>query len=273
MDEINILVESYRKLIDGLILTLPKILVGGLLLLLGWLLARLFSRLVTRSLKALRFDKLMDRVHLSDQLKSLKIERTPSEILGKLFYWVFMLLILVGFAEAMELTLISEKIGVLINYIPNLILAGFILVVGLYLAGRMKTFVQASLASHAIGASRMISNILFYLVATFVFLTVLEQLQFDIGLLTSNVMILVGGVALAFALGYGLSAKEIFPNIISSYYNKGMFKVGDRIKIGDAEGEIIELSNISVVIKTADGKRFIPSKKFVTEEVEVIQPS
>lgn len=147
--------------------------------------------------------------------------------------------IFVGFAEAMELTLISEKIGILINYIPNLILAAVILVAGLYLAGRMKTFVQASLASHAIGASRMISNILFFLVATFVFLTVLEQLQFDIDLLTSNVMILIGGAALAFALGYGLSGKKIFPNIISSYYNKGMFKIGDRIKIGDSEGEII----------------------------------
>lgn len=267
----DILFETYNKLIDGFINTLPRILAGLLLLLLGWLIARFASRLLARSLKALRFDKLMDRVGVSSFLHRNKIETPASQVVGKLLYWLIMLLIFVGFAEAMELTVVSEKIGILINYIPNIILAALILVTGLFLAGKVKEYVQTSLASHAVRAGRLIGNVLFYVIALFVIMTALEQLQFNIELLTSNVMILLGGAALAFALGYGLSAKEIFPNIISSYYNKGMFRIGDSIRVSETEGTIIEMTNISVVIKTAEGKRFIPAKKFITEEVEVLE--
>lgn len=269
----DILLESYTNLIDGLIFTLPRIIAGILLFVAGWLLARLISRILAKSLKALRFDNLMDRVGVGNFLKRTNVNNPPSQLVGKLIYWLIMLLIFVGFAEALELTVVSEKIGILINYIPNVILAALILITGLYLANKLKDYVQTSLTSYAVRAGRLIGNLLFYVLAAFIILTALEQLQFNIELLTSNVMILLGGAALAFALGYGLSAREIFPNIISSYYNKGMFQIGDRIRLSGTEGEIIEITNISVVVKTIDGKRFIPAKKFITEEVEVVQHS
>lgn len=267
----EILLESYTKLIDGLIFALPRILAGIVLFLVGWLLARLFSRIIARSLKALRFDKLMSRAGVDGFLNRIKVEDTPSQMMGKLIYWLIMLLIIVGFAEALELTVVSQKIGVLINYIPNVVIAALILIVGLYLAGKLREFTQTTLSSYAVRAGRMIGNMLFYLLAAFVVLTALEQLKFNIDLLTSNVMILLGGVALAFSLGYGLAAKEIFPNIISSYYSKSMFKIGDKIRTANTEGEVIAISTISVVIKTSSGKRFIPAKKLVVEEVEVLE--
>lgn len=265
----EILLESYTKLIDGFIHALPRVVAGILLFFIGWIIARFLSRLIARSLKALRFNNLMDRVKVGDFLKRVKVEETPSQIVGKFAYWLIMLLIIVGFAEALALRVVSQKIGVLINYIPNIILASFILVIGMFLAGKVKDFIQTSMTSYGVKAGRLIGNIIFYLLAAFIILTALEQLQFNIDLLTSNVMILLGGAVLAFAIGYGLSAKEIFPHIISSYYNKGMFKVGDHIKVGETEGEIIEITNISVIIRTKQGKRFIPAKKLVTEEVEV----
>jgi len=269
----EILLESYTKLIDGLIHALPRVVAGVLLFFIGWIVARFLSRIVARSLKALRFDNLMNRAKVGEFLKQMKIEESASQIVGKFIYWLIMLLIIVGFAEALNLQVVSQKIGVLINYIPNIILAAFILIVGLFLAGKVKEFLQTSMASYGVKAGRMIANIVFYLIAAFVILTALEQLQFNIDLLTSNVMILLGGAVLAFAIGYGLSAKEIFPHIISSYYNKGMFNMGDHIKVGETEGEIIEITNISVIIKTKQGKRFIPAKKLVTEEVEVLSVS
>lgn len=267
----EILLASYTKLVDGLIYALPRILAGIILLGVGWLFARLLSRIIARSLKALKFDRMMDRVKMGEFLAKIRIEKTPSQLVGKFIYWILMLMILVGFADAMELEMVSEKIGVLINYIPNVILAALILIIGLFIAGKVKEMVQLSLASYAIRANRLIGNILFYVIAAFVVLTALEQLEFNIDLLTSNVMILLGGVALAFAIGYGLAAKEIFPNIISSYYSKNMFGVGDNIRIAGTEGEIIAITNLSVILQTSEGKRYIPAKKLVTEEVDILE--
>lgn len=266
----EILLESYSKLIDGLIITLPKILAGIVLFVIGWLLARLISRIIAKSLKALKFNQLMDRVKMGEFSKKLRIEKTPSQIVGKFIYWLLMLLIIVGFADALALSVVSEKIGVLINYIPNIILAALILIIGLFVAGKVKEMVQLSLSSYAIRANRLIGNIFFYVITAFVVLTALEQLEFNIDLLTSNVMILLGGVALAFSIGYGLAAKEIFPHIISSYYSKGMFDVGDTIRVADTEGKILAITNLSIVLETPEGKRYIPAKKMVTEEVDIL---
>jgi hypothetical protein len=266
----EILLASYSSLIDGLIFAMPRILAGIILFIVGWLLARLFARIISRSLKALKFNKLMDRVKMDDFLHRLNIAKTPSQIVGKFIYWLLMLLMVVGFADALALEVVSEKIGVLINYIPNIILAALILIIGLFAAGKIKEMVQLSLSSYAIRANRLIGSMLFYVIAGFVVLTALEQLEFNIGLLTSNVMILLGGVALAFAIGYGLAAKEIFPHIISSYYSKGMFSIGDRIRVGGTEGEILAITNLSIVLLTEEGKRYVPAKKLVTEEVDVL---
>ena len=266
----EILLDSYTHLIEGISVTLPLLFAGLVLFLLGWLVARLLAWLVVRSLRLLRFDKMMSQLRVDEFLKRLKWNRSPSEIVGKLLYWVIMLLLFVGFSDALGMNMVSKKIGDLINYIPNLIIAALILIVGLYLAGRLQSFIQTTLSSHGVKAGKFISNLLFYLLSLFVVLTALEQLQFNIDLLTANVMILLGGVALAFAIGYGLAAKEIFPHIISSYYNKNLFHIGDHIRLADTEGVIVEMTNLSVVIATAEGKRYIPAKKLITEEVEVL---
>jgi len=269
----EIILASYTNLIDGVIFALPRILAGLMMLLLGWLLARLLSKLIARSLKVLRFDKLMDRMQVGTFLKRVKSDKTPSQIVAKFVYWIIMLMIFVGFSETLELSIVSQKIGMLINYIPNIIIAAFILIIGMYLANQFRTLVQTTLSSYGIRSGRVVGSILFYLVAIFVILTTLEQLKFNIDLLTSNVMILLGGVALAFAIGYGLAAKEIFPHIISSYYNKGTFHIGERIRISGTEGTIVELTNLSVVIETKEGRRYIPAKNLISEEVDKIMDS
>ncbi len=266
----QVLLGSYNSLIDSLVVTFPRIIVGLLLLLVGWIMARIFSRIITRALVAVKFDKLMERAQMNSFLHQAKIGQKPSQLVGRFIFWIIMLLIFVGFAEALNLTLVSQKIGVLINYLPNIVIAFLILVGGLYLASRLRDFLQTSLSSYSVRGNRLMGNILFYLLAIFIVLTALEQLQFDIAVLSSNVMILLGGVALAFAIAYGLSAKEIFPNIISSYYSKSMFEIGNTIRTQHVEGEIIEITSLSVVIKTAEGKRYIPAKKLITEEVEVL---
>ncbi|MEM7656283.1 MAG: mechanosensitive ion channel domain-containing protein, partial [Bacteroidota bacterium] len=57
---------------------------------------------------------------------------------------------------------------------------------------------------------------------------------------------------------------------ISSYYSKGMFSMGDHIRLGEVEGRIIEITNLSVVVETDEGHRYIPARKFINEEVEVL---
>ncbi|MEL6698191.1 MAG: mechanosensitive ion channel domain-containing protein [Bacteroidota bacterium] len=270
MNWIEIIEKFLNQGIEWLTLWGPRILLGLLFLLIGRIFAKVVSRVISRALSTIKFDVLMDRLEIGDYLRKVNISQKPSGIVGRIAYWSLMMIILVLVADQWGLSALSSKINALVAYIPNILVALFILVMGLYLANGIRNFLLSTLSAYGLTSGKVISNLLFYLLMIFVSLTSLEQLQFNIDLLTSNVMILLGGVALAFAIGYGLAAKEIFPNIISSYYSKSMYTIGQKIRVGEAEGEIIEITSLSVVIKTEEGKRIIPSKKLITEEVDIL---
>lgn len=114
------------------------------------------------------------------------------------------------------------------------------------------------------------SSILFYVLALIVIISTLDQLQLNVDLLTSNVMIIVGGIVLAFAIGYGLSAREILPHIIASFYLKNHYRSGQRIRIGTLEGRIKEINNIHVVIENGEETIVIPANRLIAEEVHIL---
>jgi len=96
-----------------------------------------------------------------------------------------------------------------------------------------------------------------------------EQIGLNIGFLSNvivaSIAILLAGAALAFSLG----AKNMAANIIGAQYTLKYCRVGDKIKIGDIEGEIIELAQACIVIETGSGQAIIPAK-FFHEQVSLI---
>ncbi|MEM7371497.1 MAG: mechanosensitive ion channel domain-containing protein [Bacteroidota bacterium] len=271
MDELKHWTDIAQNLLVGLSAWLPKIFGALLILLVGWMIARVLRTLISKGLRLARFNVLMGHLGIDQLLKKGNIKKDPSGMFGQFVYWFIMLIVLVAFTDGLGLEIVSQKIGLLINYLPNVLVALIIVIVGFYAANLVRETIFSSFGSYGIKGSRLVGNMIFYLLMVFILLTALDQLQFNVALLTSNIMILLGGIALAFAIAYGLSAKEIFPHMISSYYSKGIFEVGQTIKIGEVEGEILEITNLSVVLKTLTGRYLIPAKRLLTEDVQILE--
>lgn len=266
----EILLASYQNVIDGVIEAIPRFVGGLVLLIAGWLFARFTAYLVVKSLKLVRFDGLMKKAQVEQFLQRAHIDKSPSELIGRMIYWVIILLVVAGFAEATHLDTVSEKVGALVAYIPNILMALLVLIVGLYFANTIREVIKTAFSSYAVKASRLISTIIFYLLVGVIVLTALDQLQLNVALLTSNVMILLGGVMIAFAIAYGLSARAVLPHIIASYYGKGQFQVGQKVRVGNVEGIIGEITSIFIVINTDEGRHCIPAKDFLNQEILVL---
>ena len=92
MDEVrdwtDVLYESYSDLLDTILTAFPKVIGGIFLLIAGWLVARFVAFLIARSLKLLRFDKLMERVQMQDFLERVNSKLTPSQLVGKFVFWL-----------------------------------------------------------------------------------------------------------------------------------------------------------------------------------------
>ncbi|MEL6122999.1 MAG: mechanosensitive ion channel domain-containing protein [Bacteroidota bacterium] len=89
--------------------------------------------------------------------------------------------------------------------------------------------------------------------------------------LQQNISIIIGGGVLAFAIGYGLAARDVMANFLGSFYSSAKVKIGDVISLDDIEGEVIALDKTSITIATVQGKRVIyPIRRLLTDRVTII---
>ncbi|WP_436517355.1 mechanosensitive ion channel family protein [Ekhidna sp. To15] len=261
--------QSLVALGESFMSALPNILGALFLLLLGWVIARITSYIVRKTLKAVRFDKLSEKLKLDELLSGTSLEITPSRVVGKFVYWVIILLFFVTASDTLGWTVVSRSISDLISYLPQLFSAIVIFVVGFYIASFVRKGLKGILESLGVLSFRAISGFAFYLILVIVTITSLNQAGVDTALVTSNVTIIIGGIILAFAVSFGLGSRDILTNILSSFYTKNNFKAGQELEMSDLKGTIQKIDITSCTLKTSSGIVIVPVKRLLTETVKL----
>ena len=120
-----------------------------------------------------------------------------------------------------------------------------------------------------VAGAKVISGGLFYLIIFFVSITALNQAGIDTAIITSNFTLVLGAFLFAVALGFGLGSKEVFSDVLKMFYTRKNYAIGDKVTIGDIEGTIDAIDNITLTLKTKTGKLVMPIKDVVSQNVEI----
>lgn len=260
--------SSLTALGEKLMNVLPNIIGAILLLIVGWIIAKLVSLAVKKLLQTIRFDtlgaKILERSELDPELFSVK----PSVVVAKFVYWILLLLFFISASDTLGLAVVSESIGNLISYLPQLFSALIVFVIGLYIAGFVRNFLKTAFDSFGLSAGNFLSEIAFYIILIIIGTTALDQAGIDTAIITANISIIFGGILLAFAIAFGYSSRDIFANILSSFYVRNNFKEGQRIQIDGIEGEIVQIDNIQTVVKMSEGELIMPTRRLTTETIK-----
>ena len=139
-----------------------------------------------------------------------------------------------------------------------------------YLRKNNKNMIYTAANSIGVSGSKAIANIVYYLLFIFIAITALNQAGVDTDIITSNITLILGSILLAFAISYGFASRNLVSNMLSSYYGKGKFTEGQRIRIGDEEGVIVRIDSISVTLQQEKQQLVFPSKRLVEEEVIIL---
>ena len=268
-DWTQVAIHSLLTLGQTIMGALPNILGALFLIVLGWIIAKIFSFLIGKGLTLAGFDKLAEKVKADVIFSKINITLTPSKIVGKFIYWVIILLFFVTASDTLGWTVVSTSIGDLLSYLPKLFSAIVIFVIGFYISTIVRKGLQGVLESLSIASAMIISSFAFYVIMIIITLTALDQAGIDTTILTSNVTIVIGGMLLAFAISFGLGSKEVLTNILSSFYTRKNFEPGQKITLDDVTGVIEKIDGTSCVIKTAKGKTVIPSKLLLMGKVDI----
>lgn len=268
----DLFLESLRVFGEKFMDTIPGLLLGIIVLLIAWLLARIISSGFEKLLKTVKFDQFSERMKLTTFLNQMGVQMSPSALIGRFIYWIFVLLIIASAAETLNWTAVSYQIQRFLDYLPNLITAILVFIVGTYLASLVRDFVRSSTSSLGISTGRILSSVIYYVLFIMVVLTAMEQAKIDTKILSTNLLIIIAAIMLAAAISYGFASKDVLSNILAGFFIKRTFQKGMLIEIDGVKGTIIEITNIAVTLQMSDNERMvIPSQQLLTGKVKIVK--
>ena len=141
----------------------------------------------------------------------------------------------------------------------------------MYIADYIRKAILGILDSLTIGSAKIVSNVIFYAIAIIITVTALSQAGVDTTILTSNLSIILGAVLLTFTLALGLGSRRIVERLLSGFYARKNFRIGQKIAYRDHTGTIESINNISMTLKTSTDTIVLPINDVVNEEVKIIE--
>lgn len=186
----------------------PKLIGAIIIFLIGWIVAKILRTIINKVLKAVKFDDVADSIGINGMLAKGGLKKRASGMLATLVYWIAMFVTWGLVFDTLGLQVVSNLLTDVVQYIPNVIVACILLVVGTYLAQFVSGLVSASLKASGFSNEELVTKVAYGGVMFFTVVLALNQLGIGDGILDKVVSIVLGGLGLGLAIAFGLGGKE-----------------------------------------------------------------
>ena len=248
----------------------PRIFSALFLLFIGYLVAKLISKVVKVALIKADVNRLCEKVGLAQLLSSWKISPNLALHISKLSFMFVFLIFLISSADVLELEGLSNTIDKFIQYLPNILGAFFVFFLASVGAHFVREAMHKAGDSLNIDFSKALANVLYYSLLLIGLVLAIGQLKIETDFLTHVIEILLisSGVALALSVGFG--SRDVSKNLVSGIYLKESLEEGAQVKVGDYEGELISIKPVCFELMDSSGRVIIlPNSRLL--EIEILQ--
>ncbi|MGD8560164.1 MAG: mechanosensitive ion channel [Gammaproteobacteria bacterium] len=263
------LAHSVTQLVEKLAQSLPNIVGAILLLIAGWLAAKIL-RAITIKLANLG-DQLLDRYRKKSGITQDRLSVTYKQVAGAVIYWVVILVFITAATDVLDLKIFSDWLNQVISYVPTLLAGALIILVGIILSRVVHDIILAALP-HKREDQRILFARIAYIAILFTAIVIgADQIGINITFLVILLSVISGAFLGGLALAVSLGAKNMISNIVGIHYFKQTYRIGDRVQIGDYQGKIIDLTLTSIMLDTDQGVVSLPAKLFGEQPVVTLQ--
>ncbi|HIZ51006.1 MAG TPA: mechanosensitive ion channel [Candidatus Pseudomonas excrementavium] len=249
---------------------IPNLVTALIIVLLGFVIARIVDAVLSKGLAKLGLDRLMTGAGVTKMLSRIGIASPVSAVIGKIIYWFIILTFVVSAAETLGLARVSATLDAFALYLPKVFGAALILLAGLLLshlvAGMVRGTVESIGADYAGGISRLVQGLLVIITVSLA----IGQLQIETQLLNTVIAIVLVSFGAAAALAMGLGSRDTVSQIIAGVYLRELYQVGDRIKVEEREGVIEEIGTVKTTLVDDEGRFIsIPNRTLLDKPVSL----
>ncbi|WP_411894903.1 mechanosensitive ion channel family protein [Winogradskyella sp. A2] len=247
----------------------PNIIGALVVFLVGWIITKIIVRVIKKVLKLAKVDKLDDKLNEIEIIEGKELNFDTVKIISNFVKWLMYIVLLITASDILGLEIISTQISELLGYLPQLFAALLIFTLGLLFANFVKNGLKSLFESMDLSGGKMISQAVFFLLLTFISITALNQAGIDTAIITNNINMIIAAFLLAFAIAFGLGAKEVVGKLLKSFYARKTYEVGQKIEFNKKKYKVEAIEGISIKLKNDDGILIVPINEIVENQVQL----
>ena len=200
---------------------LPALVGAIIILVIGWIVAGLLAKLVEAGLKRVGFERAANSTGITSMIQRSGSSFTASAVVAEIVKWFIRLIAIQAAASVLGLDQISAIINAILLWLPNLVVAIAILVIGALIARFVSRLVQGSTGQMGFSNPELLGNIAHYAILTFAVIAAIDQLGIAETVVNTLFIGAVATVALATGLAFGLGGQQTAGRITEGWYARG----------------------------------------------------
>ncbi len=216
----DIVQSSLLTLWSGVAGFAPRLVAALIVLVIGWLIAVLLGRVAYHIIRVIRLDSALTRVGFRQAWERSGFRLNSPLFFYELIKWFFVIVFLMAATNILGLDQVSQFLATVVLYVPNVIVAAFILLIGILVAKFMEGAVRASVRTAGLASANFLGTLTRWAIFVFSFLIALAQLEVAADVIRICIIGLVAAFSIAIGLSFGLGGSKHADELIGSLRKK-----------------------------------------------------
>ncbi len=226
--------NSFQQSVDSIFSFLPKLLAFIIILIVGYLIAKVIKSVLNKILDKAKVDQKLQKGKAGTMVGKASPGGKPSHLIGAVVFWLIFLYALSAAISALQIPALTTFMTDVLAYLPNVIAALLILVVAAAIAGAVVAAVEKTMGDTPTG--KMVETVVPALVMAIAMFMILTQLHIAPTIVIITYAAILGMLALAGALAFGLGGRDVAAKMWASAYEKGQ-QQAEQVKADAATGK------------------------------------
>jgi small-conductance mechanosensitive channel len=218
-------------------------------------------------LHTLGVDRASARIGVGDALARSGVGMTLSEVIARLLFWLLLLTFVLSSVETVGLAAVTATIDRLIAFIPRVIGAFLIIVLGLLFSRFVAGLAASAFSAAGFASGARVGVLVNAGVATLVGLVAVEQIGIDTQILVGPLTALIGAAAFCAGLCFALGARPIVTHILAGHFLRQSLPRDSVVQIGERRGVVERVGATDTLLRDGDVSWSVPNARILDEVV------
>jgi hypothetical protein len=262
---------AFRDALSDFFSFIPNLIGAIILLVVGWFLGKLVGGLVTKALRAVRFNQVADKAEIDTFLQNAGVSMDPAAVVGAIARWFIYLVFFLAAFNALGLPQVAAVIDDVLTFLPKVVVAIIILLVGALAGTLLAGVVRGALRSAGVEQADLFGTIARFAVIAFAAIAALDMLEIAPTIVATLWQGLIFGLVGILVLAFGLGGRQAASDLTLGRLLRAELEPGVEVQAGEHRGTVRTIGSLFTTLETEQGVVKVPNTQLTSQPVQMSQ--